>query len=330
MPTLKIGDRVGGYKLERVLGSGSSSVVYLARPYSPIDKKLVALKIRVRGVGKHEELLADRFTESARLQSLFCHPHIAWLYEIVEDRQLQATAIEYLEGGTLTDVLKRSGGALSLDHACLLGAQIADGLDHMHDIYVIHRDLKPDNILFADPHDLSSVRIADFDVSKNPYTSPNLTEKGAHVGTLCYSSPEQFNQEKPRPYSDVYSLGVILYEVISGRLPFESVSAAAVFNRFLDHTPITPLSQVLNQAQGAIDWVLDRAIEIDTQRRIPSAATLAILLLAISPVARARFTRLKIMKLQTRMGWLRSALQDAPRQVQKELIDPLRQMGLNV
>ena len=330
MPTLSVGSRIGDYQLEHVLGSGSSSIVYLAQPLNPAQGKPIALKVRLRGVGKHEELLAGRFTESARLQSLFCHPHIAWLYEIIEDSQLQATAIEYLAGGTLTDVLKRSGGRLSRDETCLLGAQIADGLDHMHDIYVIHRDLKPDNILFSDPHDLSSVRIADFDVSKNPYTSPNLTEKGAHVGTLCYISPEQFNQEKSRPHSDVYSLGVVLYEALTGRLPFESVTAAAVFNRFLDQTPIPPPSHLLNEPQDALDWVLDRALEVDPQKRIPSAATLAVLLLALSPHAQSRFTRLKIMRLQTRINWLKSTLREAPRYVQRALVDPLQYMGLDV
>ena len=330
MPTLKIGSRVGDYQLERVLGSGNSSIVYLARPLNYLKTRPVALKVRLRGVGKHEQLLASRFTESARLQSFFCHPHIAWLYETIEDDKLQATAIEYLAGGTLTELLKRSGGRLPRDQACLLGAQLADGLDHMHDIYVIHRDLKPDNILFADPHDLSSVRIADFDVSKNPYTSPDLTEKGAHVGTLCYISPEQFNQEKPRATSDVYSLGVVLYEVLSGQLPFESVSAAAVFNRFLDHTPIPPLSEMIPETHGALDWILERALEIDPQKRIPSAATLAVLLLATSSQAYSHFSRLKTMKLQTRLDWLRPALKEAPRLVQRELIDSLREMGLNI
>ena len=330
MTTLYTGAYIGHYLVEQTLGSGSSSVVYLARPIEGHHSAPVALKVRARGRGKHEARLAGRFVESARLHKMFCHPNIAWFHELIENERHQIAVLEFLAGGTLTDLLRRRGGKLSYHEVCLLGAHIADGLDHMHDISVIHRDIKPDNILFASPDDIASVRIADFDVSKNPYTSPHYTEKGAHVGTLCYVSPEQFNQEKPRPASDVYSLGMLLYEAISGRLPFEPVSAAAVFSRFLDHKPLPALTQIAPEAEAGLEWVLTRALEVERAERVPSAATFATLLLALSPEARAQFSRLSNMTRKTHVEWIVNQLRAAPYRVQTALITPLREMGLGV
>ena len=175
----------------------------------------------------------------------------------------QAVIIEYLQGGTLSQLLKKRQ-ILSLDEACLLGVHLADGLEHMHDIQVIHRDIKPDNILFANAQDLSTVRIADFDVSKNPYHSPSLTEKGAHVGTLCYVAPEQFNQEKPRPIADIYSLAMVLSECVSGRLPYDSISLPAIFSHFFDQKPFPKLSQFNAQVSPAFDWIIQKAFLVRT------------------------------------------------------------------
>ena len=330
MGPLHPGALIGDYQIERMLGTGSTSMVYLARSLSAPDRAPIALKVRFKGHSQHEALLSQRFQESTRLHYHFCHPHIAWLHEWIENDTLQVSVLEYLEGGTLTELLERREGYLNRDQGCLLGAHLADGLDHMHELHIFHRDIKPDNILFAVSDDLSSVRISDFDVSKNPYTSPHITEQGAHVGTLCYASPEQFNQEPLEPASDVYGLGMVLYEVFSGRLPFESVNAASIFNRFLDQTPLPPLSSFAPHAQGGLDWVIERALAVNPQERIPSAATLALLLLALSPWARARFTRSKAMEMQTRLEWISAALESAPKLVQSELLDSLKRMGLKL
>lgn len=330
MGPLKPGSVIRDYQIKRVLGTGSTSVVYLASSLSDPTRDDVALKVRFKGHGPHEAILSARFKESTRLHHHFCHPNIAWLHEWIEDDHLQVSVLEHLSGGMLTELLERRGGALARDEGCLLGALLADGLDHMHELNIVHRDLKPDNILFARPGELMSVRISDFDVSKNPYMSPQITEPGAHVGTLCYTSPEQFNQEPLTPTADVYGLGMVLYEIFSGRLPFESVNTAAIFSRFLDSTPLPKLSQFMPQAVGGLDWVIERALAIDTSERVPSAATLSVLMLALSPSARSRFTRLKQMRMQAHTRWIATALTDAPSDVQRELLDSLRQMGLKL
>lgn len=324
---LKPGEMIGSYRLDKIIGSGSSASVYLA--HSIYNQTPVAIKLRPRTYGPHENILASRFTESARLHYQFCHPNIAWLHETIEQETYQAVVIEYLQGGTLSELLKRRQ-ILSIDEVCLLGVHLADGLEHMHDIQVIHRDIKPDNILFADPQDLSTVRIADFDVSKNPYHSPNLTEKGAHVGTLCYVAPEQFNQEKPRPIADIYSLAVVLFECMSGRLPYDSVSMPSIFSHFLDQKPFPKLSQFNLKVSPAFDWVIEQALMIDPEQRIPSAASFAMLLLALSESTRYRYSRIRVLSLQTRVAWLKSALSTAPKPVQDELYPSLKKLGFEL
>ena len=325
----KPGEVIGSYRLSHIIGSGNSASVFLAQHLYQHSLN-VAIKIRARTQGQHETILAQRFSESARLQFQFCHPNIAWLYETIETDEFQALVIEYLPGGTLSNYLYKRNTYIDLEQACLLGVYLADGLEHMHDIQVIHRDIKPDNILFEDPQLIGSVRIADFDVSKNPYTSPNLTEKGAHVGTLCYTAPEQFNQEKPRAIADVYSLGMVLYEVIARRLPFDSLSAPAVFSRFLDDAPLPLLSQFVPTVSPGLDWIIEKSITTKSEERIPSAATLASLLLAVSPYAFSHFQRTKIIRLQTHLNWLKENIYLTSSDVQRELVSGLKNIGLNL
>ena len=321
---LKPGEMIGSYRLDKIIGSGSSASVYLAR--SIYNEQAVAIKLRPRTHGQYEAILASRFTESARLHYQFCHPNIAWLHEVIETDTYQAVVIEYLQGGTLSELLKQRQ-ILTIDEVCRLGVHLADGLEHMHDIQVIHRDIKPDNILFADTKDLSTVRIADFDVSKNPYHSPNLTEKGAHVGTLCYVAPEQFNQEKPRAIADIYSLAMVLFECISGRLPYDSISMPSIFSHFLDQKPFPKPSFFNAQVTPAFDWMIEQASMINPEQRIPSAANLAILLLALSESTRKSYPRIRVLRLQTRVPWLQHALAQAPKGVQNELYPAIKQLG---
>lgn len=329
MGSFRRGEQIGQYLIEREVGVGNSASVYLAS-INGDPQRSFALKIRRRSQGRHEELLVARFSESARLQGLFCHPNIAWFHEYLEIDPYQVLALEYLSGGTLSDLLKSRRGHLNVSETCVVGAHLADGLAHMHDLNVIHRDLKPDNVLFAVIGDLSSVRIADFDVSKNPYTSPNLTEKGAHVGTLCYISPEQFNQEQPRATADVYSLGMICFEMLCGRLPFENTSAASIFNRFLDHQPLPPASQFNAEVSRGLDWVIEKAIESDVSLRIPSAATFASLLIACLVNCGWSYTRANSMRIQTHTQWFRDHLLCAPYEVQHELIPALQSIGFDI
>ena len=149
---------VHGYQLQKFIGSGVNASVYLATNH----KHNVAIKLRRRSEGTYEPLLLKRFYESVRLHHMFCHPNIVWLYDWYEDEDYQALILEYVAGGTLTDLCKQKKQWSRLE-LCTLGVAIADGLDHMHDIQIIHRDLKPSNVLIDSG---CEVTICDFGLAR--------------------------------------------------------------------------------------------------------------------------------------------------------------------
>ena len=315
--------QIGAYQLSRLIGSGNSASVYLAS--DGISE--VAIKVRLRREGHQERFLSTRFLEGARLQKMFCHPNIVWLYDAVEERDYQALILEYVQGGSLSDLCKSRGGKLSRYETCALGMYVADALDHVHDIGIVHRDVKPDNLIFGRQGAMESVKLADFDVSKHPLLSPNITENGSHVGTLFYMSPEQFDQAKPKPSADVYSLGIVLYEVMTGQLPFESKSPQAAILRFLDQTPLIPLTHLTPHAGQALEWVIERAAETNPVRRIPNAATLATLLMALEP-SLFNYERAHLLLRRTHCTWIQNHLKTASVHVKSELTEQLTRVGV--
>jgi serine/threonine protein kinase len=314
---------IGPFRLTRQLGVGASATVYAATD----GREEVALKVRWRQPDHPQEgFMSARFREGARLQGWMCHPNIVWLHAAFEARDYQAVALEVLTGGTLTQALK-ARGPLPRAEVCALGFALADALDHMHDLGVIHRDLKPDNVLLDHTGALTRARVSDFDVSRHPLLTPHITEPGAHVGTLWYTSPEQFDQADPSAPDDVYSLGVLLYEAAAGALPFEPLTQASIFRRFLDHAPLPPLSRRAPQAGAGLEWVLERAADSRLSGRVPSAATLGVLLMALEP-SLARSVRARVLMSRVSRGWLASALGVASAEVQRELVPCLQGLGV--
>ena len=316
-------NQIGAYTLSHFLGAGNAASVYQAYQ----GHQQVAIKVRTRSPEPdHESFLSTRFREGARLQSLMCHPHIVWLYEYVEMPQYQASVIELMQGGDLAQFLKQHRRLTQLD-ACYLGICIADALDHLHDLKVVHRDLKPENLLFAHPNQIDSIKLADFDVSKQPQISPDITNPGSYVGTLWYISPEQFDQKKPKAKADVYSLGMVLYEAASGGFPFEKTQSSMI-RRFLDNTPILPVRHFAPDLSPALEWILERAIDTQPQQRIPNAATLATLLFAVEPSLIELYQRAYLMFRRTSKQWISETLPWAPNEVQEHLVPVLRHLDI--
>jgi len=315
--------RVGPFRVTRLLGVGASAAVYAATD----GRVEVALKVRWRQHGSPQEaFMSARFREGARLQGWMCHPNVVWLHGVFEEPDYQAAALEVLSGGTLAEALK-GRGPLPRAEVCALGPALADALDHLHDVGVIHRDLKPDNVLLDHARALPRARLADFDVSRHPAHSPHITEPGSHVGTLWYTSPEQFDQAPSSPQDDVYSLGVLLYEAAAGALPFEPPTQASVFRRFLDHAPLPPLSRRAPQAGAGLEWVVERAADSRRESRLPNAATLAALLMALEP-SLSRSARARVLTPRVSRAWLLAALGAAPAEAQRELVPSLQGLGL--
>ncbi|MGA9524564.1 MAG: serine/threonine-protein kinase, partial [Myxococcaceae bacterium] len=217
--------RLGSYALERLLGEGSMGQVYEAR-HVKLDR-LVAIKM-LRPERAHDAQLVQRFFQEARTVNRINHRHIVGIHDFIEDtddegRPRAYCVMEYLEGATLTQLLQ--SGTLPLERILRIVDQVIQALSAAHDVGVIHRDLKPDNIFVSTSEQgEDSVRVLDFGVAKlmdpDPDVGPGRTHDGAIIGTPKYMAPEQAASLEVDFRTDVYGVGTILYELLTGRPPF--------------------------------------------------------------------------------------------------------------
>ena len=252
-----IGDTVSHFELVERLGGGGMAVVYKA-----LDLRLgrpVALKFLASGMETNEEAHL-RFLLEARAVSSLDHPNICTLYEIGEtDDGRMFLAMAYVDGGTVRDRLAQ--GTMEPLEAALLAAQVAEGLGAAHARGIIHRDVKPGNLLLAD----GLVKIADFGVARLA-DQAHITLAGQTVGTYSYMAPEQIRGEEVTPAADLWSLGVVLYEAITGKRPFRGRSQPDLIRR-IQETQAPPLG-----AGGPrLGQVVARALEKSLDQRYASA-----------------------------------------------------------
>jgi tetratricopeptide (TPR) repeat protein len=250
------------YTIVRELGHGGSATVYLA-----VQNKLnrrVALKV-LHGVLSADRSLGQRFLREARIVAKLNHPHIVPVHDVGEapDQGGCFMAMEYLAGGTLKDRLPD----LTLGEALQCLVQITRALGHAHRHDIVHRDVKPDNILFRDVH---HALLADFGIARTTQSLTHMTMTGALLGTPDYMSPEQVGGGEVDARSDLYSLGVVLYELLTGHRPFTGDS---VMSTGLAHitTPPPPLPAASKGFQAC----LDRALAKRPEQRYPSAEAFA-------------------------------------------------------
>jgi eukaryotic-like serine/threonine-protein kinase len=262
---LATGERLGPYEIIAPLGAGGMGEVYKARD-TRLDR-VVAVK-----VSKQE--FTERFEREARAVAALNHPHICQLYDVGP----HYLVMEYVEGSTLK-------GPLALDKAVEYAAQIASALDAAHTHKVTHRDLKPGNVLVTKS---AGVKLLDFGLAKidKPFTADHttvargLTAQGSIVGTLLYMSPEQLNGLEADPRSDIFSFGLVLYEMITGSRAFEGATPASVIAAILER----PAPSIADVAPPALDRVLKRCLEKDPENRWQTARDLrAALELATQP-----------------------------------------------
>ena len=205
---------VGGrYRLERPLGHGGMASVHLARD-SELDR-LVAVKLLAENLGG-EESVHRRFVREARLAARLSHPNVVSVFDAGEDGGRLYIVTEYVDGENLAELLARRG-RIPPDEARGLALQAAQGLAHAHAAGLVHRDVKPQNLILRRD---GTLKVADFGIARAAEATA-LTQAGTVLGTAAYLSPEQALGEEVTPATDVYSLGVVLYELLTGRTPFQ-------------------------------------------------------------------------------------------------------------
>lgn len=252
------------YRILEELGRGGMGVVYRAE-----DTRLgrmVAMKFMADQLAA-DDLSQDRFLQEARAAAALSHPNIATLYGIEDDDGRRFITMEYVDGRTLSDIIAR--GALPIDRALDLAIQIARGLERAHETGIIHRDIKPANLRITSRGEL---KILDFGLAKLQGMA-DISQAGTTVGTAAYMSPEQVLGEEVDLTSDLWSLGVVLYEMLSGRSPFSHQYVQALYYEILNGTAPS-VSTLRPEVDPAVDGVLERLMAKEAAHRYPSASEL--------------------------------------------------------
>jgi serine/threonine-protein kinase len=260
------------YRIEDRLGSGGMSSVF--RATDTILERTVAVKILAEHLSDDERFVA-RFRREALAVAKLIHPNIVQVYDTGIDGGRHYIVMEYVRGRSGAQLLQAEG-KLDPETAVEIGIQACAGLDYAHRHSIIHRDVKPGNLMViggpAGGGDMT-VKLADFGIARASEQT-RITQVGSVVGTAAYLAPEQARGEEATPSSDVYSLGVVLYQFLTGRLPYEGASLAELAVRQQSEQPLHPSSYNEAVPQGVGDAVLV-ALESDPRKRFAAAGELA-------------------------------------------------------
>jgi eukaryotic-like serine/threonine-protein kinase len=241
----------------------------MALVYKGIHEQLqreVALKELLPESQRDKESLS-RFHREALALAAFRHQNIVTLYDLVEKNDSLFMVMEYVDGPTLQELIK--DGPLPPDVAAVIGARIASALDHAHFRHIIHRDLKPGNVMLTKS---GEVKLMDFGIAKD-VDLVALTQQGMAVGTPAYMSPEQVTGATLDPRTDIFSLGVLLYEALTGTRPFQGRTAGEIFAKIRDGK-YTPLHKAAPHVPAPVANVVKRALEVKPEHRFPDAAAM--------------------------------------------------------
>jgi len=281
MADLSPGSELAGCRIEEVLGTGGMGVIYRAtelRLGRPVALKLIAAD------GASDPALRERFEREARLTASIDHPNVIPVYAAGEEDGHLYLVMRYVPGTDLHRVLRREG-RLEPARAASVVAQVADALDAAHAAGLVHRDVKPANVLIAGDH----VYLSDFGITRVAEADTQITDSGGWVGTVDFMSPEHLRAEPTDARSDVYALGCVLYTALAGRPPFRRQTVPATITAHLHEPPPRP-----SETPGvplAFDAVVARALAKDPADRYASAGDLGRAALAAAtgvPAATAR------------------------------------------
>jgi serine/threonine protein kinase len=262
------GDEFAGYRIERRLGRGGMGILYLA--VEPGLDRRVALKLIAPEAV--DEVFARRFAEESRIAASIEHPNVVPIYAAGEEGGVPFIAMRYVAGSDLSRRIAREGW-LDPAQAAALIAQVGNGLDAIHAAGLIHRDVKPANVLLSGEQGAEHAYITDFGVARNVATESGLTQTGRFVGTLDYVAPEQISGGIVDARVDVYALGCLLFKLLTGEVPYPREGEAARLYAHLNDPPPAP-SLYAPAVPMALDDVVIRAMSKQPEDRYPSAGDL--------------------------------------------------------
>jgi predicted Ser/Thr protein kinase len=265
----RVGTDLAGYRIERVLGRGGMSVVFLA--HDPRLKRNVALKLLSPELAE-DEAFRDRFLRESRLAASLDHPNVVPVYEAAEVAGLLYIAMRYVQGTDLKALL-RAEGVLAPERALMVVEQMAAALDTAHERGLVHRDVKPSNVLLTGPAGKEHCYLADFGLSTSA-SDRSAADPAQIVGTIDYVAPEQILGADVDGRADVYSLACLLYECLVGDAPFRRSSDVAVIYAHLEE-PVPKASERAPTLPGALDAVLERGTAKLPDERWQTCAALA-------------------------------------------------------
>ncbi len=267
---LSAGRTIGHYEIVKQIGVGGMGEVYLAKD-NKLDRN-VAIKILNEEYSAHDSNL-ERFSREAKAASALNHPNILVIYEIGEFDQINYIASEYVKGKTLREVIK--GSPMKTSEVLDIAIQIAGALSAAHTERIIHRDIKPENIMVRPD---GYVKVLDFGLAKlienekpsfgseHATKKLNHTAKGVIMGTVNYMSPEQAKAEKVDERTDIFSLGVLIYEMITGRTPFDGDSPAETLANLINKDP-QPLSRYVSHVPGEMQRIVAKTLRKNKDER---------------------------------------------------------------
>jgi serine/threonine protein kinase len=262
------GAEFAGFRIERTLGHGGMGIVYLARE-ARLDR-LVALKV-IRAELAEDERFRARFREESRTAASIEHPRVVTVFGAGERDGLVYVAMRFVPGRDLGRMIKVRG-TLPGDEAASLIAQVADGLDAVHAAGLVHRDVKPANVLVGEPgpaDDGPTAYLTDFGLAKIAASTSGLTATGEVIGTVDYMAPEQIEGRRVDARTDVYALGCVLFHALTGQVPFPERESSAKMWAHLNESP-----PAVGAWNGELDPVIRRALAKDPAQRYPSAGDL--------------------------------------------------------
>jgi serine/threonine protein kinase len=270
-----VGRLLGGrYRVIDKIGEGGMAIVYKAQ--CTLLNRIVAVKVLKAQYGSDSDFV-ERFRREAQSAASLSHPNIVNVYDVGNDNGSHYIVMEYVRGRSLKDIVKR-GAPLRIRDMIAYSCQILLALDHAHSNSIVHRDIKPHNIIVTDEGD---IKVTDFGIARAT-NAGSLTEAGVIMGTVAYFSPEQAKGRDIGPQSDIYSLGIVTYEMLTGRVPFRGDSAISVALQHIQDQPRPP-SRINAAVPKSLERVVLKALAKDPRDRYVSAMAMLEDLRSVEP-----------------------------------------------